>query len=60
MGAAEKYRVNWINPDEFEDVIIELGDFMLSCIFLVTLKNVLLIASLKRLYIRQECVQWAE
>ena len=57
MDAAEKYhRVNWINPDEFKDVIIELGDFMLSCIFPVTLKNLLLIVSLKRLYIRQECV----
>ena len=54
------YRVTWINPDEFRDVIIQLGDFMLSCIFLVTVKNLLLTVSLKRLYIKQECVQWVE
>ena len=61
VGGADKYyRVTWINPDEFRDVIIQLGDFMLSWIFLVTVKNLLLTVSLKRLYIKQECVQWVE
>ena len=61
MGGADKYyRVTWINPDEFRDVIIQPGDFMLSCIFLVTVKNLLLTVSLRRLYIKQECVQWVE
>ena len=28
LGAAEKdYKAIWINPDEFKDVIIYLGDF---------------------------------
>ena len=61
VGGADKYyRVTWINPDKFRDVIIQLGDFMLSWIFLVTVKNLLLTVSLKRLYIKQECVQWVE
>ena len=53
-GAAEKYyKVIWNNPDEFEDVS---GIFMLSCIFLVTVENLLLTVGSERLYTRQQCV----
>ena len=36
------------------------GIFMISCIFLVTVKNFLVTVGLKRFYITQECVQWVE
>ena len=42
VGVAEKcYKVIWINPDKFKDVVIHLGDFIFSCIFLVTGKFVI-------------------
>ena len=60
MPVQQKYQVTWNNPDEFKDVIIHLGIFMLSCFLLVTVENLLLTVGLKRLYTRQECVQWVE
>ena len=34
------------------------GTFMISCIFLVIVQNLLVAVGLNRFYIRQECVQW--
>ena len=53
VGAAEKYcKGIWINPDDFKDVIS-----MISCIFLVTVENLLVTVGLRKAYISQECVQ---
>ena len=54
VGAAEKYyKAICINPDEFKDVILNLGIF-------ISVENFLLTVGLNRCYIRQECVQWVE
>ena len=54
VDAAEKYyKAICINPDEFKDVILNLGIF-------ISVENFLLTVGLNRCYIRQECVQWVE
>ena len=59
VGAAEKYyNAICINLDEFKDVILYLGIFMISCIFLVTVENFLVTVGLNGF--RQEWLQCVE
>ena len=61
VGTEEKYyKAIWNNPDEFKMPLYISGIFMLSCIFLVIVENLLLSVALKTFYIGQECVQWVE
>ena len=58
VGAAEKcYKAIYINPDEFKDVILYLGDFHDFMHFFSKCEK---FVGLKRFYIMQECVQWVE
>ena len=56
----QERNIIWINPDEFKDAIIYLGDFHDFMHFLGTAENLLVTVCLKRFYVRQECVQWVE
>ena len=61
VGAAEKYKAFWINPDKFKDVIHprDFHDFMyffsICGKFVISLLSVTV--GLKRFNIRQKCVQ---